>query len=250
MTVEKHLADCILACSRAVAAQFAGAAAIVATVYPPIGEAYASGDRDRLRTRFAMAPDAPVIASVGYLTKGRGQGLVVRAMPAILERFPDARYLIAGEAFARPQDQAYREWLVALIDRLGLGDSVILAGHVERVADVYAGADVVVNPARVAESFGRVPFEAAVAGRPSVVTRVGASAELLRDGESALIVPPEDEGALARAIVRLLDSPPLGERLVASAREVVERELRPERSLAGFQRAVAETATRRSGHRS
>jgi GT2 family glycosyltransferase/glycosyltransferase involved in cell wall biosynthesis len=243
------LADCILACSRAVARQFAGAEAIVATVYPPIGDAYASGDRDRLRARFAIAFEAPVIASVGYLTEGRGQGLVVRAMPAILERFPDARYLIAGEAFARPQDRAYRERLVALIDQLGLGDSVILAGHVERIADVYAAADVVVNPARVEESFGRVPFEAAVAGRASVVTRVGASAELLRDGESALIVPPDDEGALERAIVRLLDSPALGERLAASARQVIDRELRPERSLAGFQRAVAETAARRSVRR-
>ncbi|MQA75262.1 MAG: glycosyltransferase [Solirubrobacterales bacterium] len=241
-----RLADGVIACSRAVADQFAGAPATVATVYPPIGDVYASGDGAGLRARFAIAPDAQLIASVGYLTEGRGQDLAVRAMPAILDLFPDARYLIAGEPFARPRDRAYRERLVALIDELGLGPSVILAGHVEPVADLYAGADVVVNPARVSESFGRVAFEAAVAGRPSVVTRVGATTELLRDGESALIVPPEDEAALAGAVVRLLDSPRLAERLATGAREVVDRELRPEHSLAGFQRAVAETLARRS----
>ena len=69
---------------------------------------------------------------------------------------------------------------------------MIVAGHSSDVADLYAAADVIVNPARFNEPFGRVPFEAAIAGKPAVVTRVGAIPELLRDGESALIVEPDD----------------------------------------------------------
>jgi GT2 family glycosyltransferase/glycosyltransferase involved in cell wall biosynthesis len=241
------LADCIVACSPAVARQFAGASALVSTVYPPIGPTYGAGDRDRLRARFATPADAPLIASVGNLTRGRGQDVAVAAMRSVRDRFPDARYLIVGEPFERQKDRAYRERLVSLIEDLGLGGSVILAGHVESVADVYAGADLIVNPARAQESFGRVPFEAAVAGRASVVTEVGAVPELLSDGESALVVPPDDPAALAGAIVRLLDSPQLAERLVAGAREIVDRRLRPEHSMAGFQRAVATTLARSAG---
>ena len=107
-----------------------------------------------------------MIASVGYLTEGRGQDLLIRAMPEILAEHPDARCVIVGDPFPRPQDLAYRQHLVGLIAQLRLQDRVLLAGHVEDVADVYAAADVIVNPARFNEPFGRVPFEAAVAGQP------------------------------------------------------------------------------------
>ena len=236
-----RLAAVIIACSDTVAGQFKEASATVETVYPPVGERYAHGDAARLRERLGIDPEVPVLASVGYLTEGRGQDLLVRAMPAILERLPEARYVLTGDPFPRPQDLAYRDRLVALVDELGLGDSVIVAGHVEEIADVYAAADVVVNPARFNEPFGRVPFEAAVAGRPAVVTRVGAIPELLRDGESALIVEPEDARGLADAVVRALTDPELAARLVEGSREIVASRLTPAHSLAGFQRAVAET---------
>ena len=236
-----RLSAVIVACSDTVAGQFINASAKVETVYPPVGERYSQGDAARLRERFGIDAGAPVLASVGNLTEGRGQDVLVRAMPSILERLPDARYLLAGDPFPRPQDIAYRERLVALVSELGLGDSVIVAGHVEEIADVYAAADVIVNPARFNEPFGRVPFEAAVAGRPAVVTRVGAIPELLRDGVSALIVAPEDPGALADAVVRALSEPELAQRLVDGAREVVDTRLTPAHSLAAFKRAVTET---------
>ena len=182
-----------------------------------------------------------MLASVGYVTEGRGQDVLVRAMPAILERLPDARYVLAGDPFPRPQDIAYRDRLVELIDELGLGESVIVTGHYENVADLYATADVIVNPARFNEPFGRVPFEAAIAGKPAVVTRVGAIPELLRDELSALIVEPDDSAGLAEAVVRVLSEPELASTLVEGAREIVAAQLTPAHSLAGFQRAVAST---------
>jgi glycosyltransferase involved in cell wall biosynthesis len=240
-----RLADGIIACSRAVAKQFAGTPGTeVEVVYPPIADHYGSGDRAGFRSRHSIPAHAPCIAAVGYLTEGRGQEVLIRAMPAVRAAFPDARLVIAGEPFPRPQDLAYRQYLVGLISQLRLGDSVILAGHVDEVADVYAAADLVVNPVRVNEAFGRVPFEAAVAGRPSVVTRVGAVPELLRDGESALIVTPDDAAALAAGVIRLLNDPDLAARLVAGAREVVAERLTPAQSLAGFQRVIAATLAR------
>ena len=234
-----RLADVIIACSHTVAAQFEAAPAQVVTVYPPVGERYREGEGEDVREGLGLAAGAPLLVSVGYLTEGRGQDVLVEAMPAILERLPDAHYLICGDPFPRPRDIAYRDRLLALIGELGLERSVTVSGHVEDVASVYAAADIVVNPARFNEPFGRVPFEAAVAGKPSVVTRVGAIPELLRDGESALIVEPEQPAAIAAAVLRLLDDPALRVHLVAGAMAIVDSRLRAEHSLAGFQRAVA-----------
>jgi glycosyltransferase involved in cell wall biosynthesis len=164
--------------------------------------------------------------------------VLVRAMPEILRREPTARCVIAGDPFPRPQDVAFRERLISLIVELGLEDSVIVSGHVENVGDVYAAADVIVNPARFNEPFGRVPFEAAVAGKPAVVTRVGAIPELLRDERSALIVEPDEPYALALAVVRLFSDAELSARLVEGARAIVANRLTPAHSLAGFRRAV------------
>jgi GT2 family glycosyltransferase/glycosyltransferase involved in cell wall biosynthesis len=233
-----RLSDGIIACSLTVAGQFVQSTARIETVYPPVGGRYATGDGEALREQLGIAADAPVVASIGNLTEGRGQDVLVRAMPEILRREPLARCVIAGDPFPRPQDVAYRERLIELIAELGLEDSVIVAGHVENVGDVYAAADVVVNPARFNEPFGRVPFEAAVAGKPAVVTRVGAIPELLRDERSALIVEPDEPYALALAVVRLLSDPELSARLVDGARAIVANRLTPAHSLAGFRRAV------------
>ena len=237
--VTGRLANAIIACSGAVAGQFERVPSdAIETVYPPVGLRYTGGDAAAFRELHEIAPDAPCVASVGYLTEGRGQDLLIRATPAILRAVADARILIAGDPFPRPQDLAFRQYLQELVDQLGLRDSVILAGHVENVDDLYAAADVVVNPARFNEPFGRVPFEAGIAGTAAVVTRVGAIPELLRNGESALIVEPEDPTGLAQAVIRMLIDAELRQRLAAGAARVATERLTPQQSLAGFQRAV------------
>ena len=236
----------VIACSEAVAAQFAPAADRVEIVYPPIGD-QSGGDGSRLRERLGIPADAPLVAAVGALTEGRGQDLLVAAMPAIGARHPGARLLVVGEAFARPQDLAFRDRLSSQIVDLGLTDAVLMAGRVEEIADVYVAADVIVNPVRASESFGRVAFEAATAGTPAVVTRVGANEELLEHGTSTLAVPPEDPGAIADAVDRLLADRELGAALATGARRIVAEQLRPERSLAGFRRAVEATLERSPG---
>ena len=237
-----RLASGLIACSQVVARQFGQLPpGTVEVVYPPHDDRYRRGDGDAVRDRYGIAPGAPCLVSVGYLTEGRGQDVLIRAMPEILEEFGDAHYLIVGDPFPRPQDLAYRQYLVGLIAQLRLQGSITLTGHLEDVEDAYAAADVIVNPARFNEPFGRVPFEAAIAGKPAVVTRVGAIPELLVDGESALIVEPDEPTEMAAAVIRLLSDPELAGTLVEGAREIIAARLTPEHSLAGFQRSVAWT---------
>ena len=237
--VTGRLAAGIATGSELVAAQFDGAPCRnVEAVYPPVGEKYAGGDPAAARERFEIPAPALLVVAAGSITEGRGQDLLVRALAALRATHPEVRCVIAGAPFERAADRAFAERLSQLVGELGLEDAVTLAGQVEDVPSLFAAADVVVNPARFDEPFGRVAFEAALAGAPAVVTRVGAADELFVDGESALIVAPDDPDAIAAALARLLDDRALGERLVAGARAFAERELTPEASVAGWRRVV------------
>ena len=232
--------------SETVAAQFSGMArGPVRAVYPPVGEQYADGDGAAWRTAHGIDAEAPLVVSAGSITEGRGQDLLARAVAIVSAGRPELRCVIAGAPFDRPQDIEFAARLERLVGELGLEEVIALPGRVEDVPGLFAAADVVVNPARFDEPFGRVPFEAAIAGTPAVVTRVGAADELYRDGESALVVPPEDPAAIATAVARLLDEPELAERLVAAAATFARERLSPEASVEGFRTVVEAVLARR-----
>jgi glycosyltransferase involved in cell wall biosynthesis len=240
--VARSRSDAILCCSDAVARQFGRRAAPLETAYPSIDEQYALGDRAAMRRRLAVPADAPCLVMAGSISRGRGQDVLLRALPGLRERFGDVRVVIAGEPHPRRVDRAYRQELEDLARTLGVGQAVVFAGFVEAMADLYAAADVVVNPARH-EAFGRVAAEALIAGRPAVATAVGGVPEVLRAGVDALLVPPGDADALGAAIGQLLDDPALARRLVAAGAERVRREFTRERALEAFQRAVSLACT-------
>jgi len=243
------LADAVLACSRTVAEQYARSRrAEVAVLYPSIPD-LSGGDGPAFRKRFEIGPDERVVAAVGNVTENRAQDVLIGALPAIRAQVPKARVVIAGAPHPRPQDLAYRDGLGALAERLGVAGAVTFIGHQDDIGDLLAAADVVVNPRRAGEAFGRVPAEALVAGVPVVAAREGAVAEVLRDGETALLVAPGDAAALARATIRMLSDATLRERLVAEGRRDVARRFSPERSLAEFRRVVELVAARAAAPR-
>jgi GT2 family glycosyltransferase/glycosyltransferase involved in cell wall biosynthesis len=229
----------IAAGSRLVAQQFEGMRCpVVEVVYPPVGEEYAGGDGAAARARLGLDPAAPLVIALGSITAGRGQDVLVRAIAAARRTHPEIRCVIAGAPFDRPADREFAELVAATIDELGQREAVTMPGQVTDVAGLLAAADVFVNPARFDEPFGRAAFEAAMAGAPAIVSRVGAANELFADGRSALLVAPDRPDELAASITRLLDDPDLGVGLVARARAFAERELAPEASVAGWRRVV------------
>ena len=129
----------------------------------------------------------------------------------------------------------------ALVEDLGLGSAVVFAGFVNKTADLYAAADVVVNPARFPEPFGRVALEALVAGRPFIGSRVGAIPDVIRDGVDGLLVEPGDPGELADAIIRLGQDGELRKRLVKQGQSHVRETFDETRATAAFADFVNET---------
>lgn len=240
LRLHRSLADALVCCSRRVAAQFGPRGrARVETIYPGVAPA-AAGDGRAFRARLGLGPDAPLIAAVGNVTVGRGQDLLIRAMVRIGAHHPAATCVVVGATQPRGADREYRAGLERLAREQGVAGRVAFTDFVEQIADVYAAADVVVNPARFPEPFGRVAPEALLAGCPVVAANVGGVPEVLADGRDALLVRPEDPDALAGSILRLLEDHELVAQLVEAGRARILSEFSEERGADAFERLAAE----------
>ncbi|HEX6198806.1 MAG TPA: glycosyltransferase, partial [Thermoanaerobaculia bacterium] len=139
---------------------------------------------------------------------------------------PEVTWEVVGEGSLRGE-------LEGEIDRRGLAGAVRLAGALpeDEVARRLARADLFVLPSVVApdgqmEGIPVALMEAMAAGRPVVASRLSGIPELVADGETGLLVPPGDAGAVAAAVARLLEEPGLGARLGEAGRRRVAEEFR------------------------
>jgi glycosyltransferase involved in cell wall biosynthesis len=174
-----------------------------------------------------VAPDAVVLLAVARLTAQKGLDVAIRALPAIREREPRAELVVLGEG---PD----RDALERLAAELGIADAVHLLGRVPDVAAWLRRADVLVHPARW-EGFGLALLEAMLASLPVVATRVSSIPEIVVDGETGILVEPEDPQALAAAVARALEGAGgLGAAGLARARSEFSVARMAERTLAVY----------------
>lgn len=178
------------------------------------------GREGELRRRFGVG-DAPLILTFARLTPRKGQDVVIRAMPRILERHPRVRYVVAGGGDDGPR-------LQALAAEAGVTDAVVFTGRVDEV-DKLALLDlcaVYVLPSREeaqrVEGLGIALLEAAARGKPLVAGRHGGVPEVVEDGANGWLVDPLDPAAVADAVLRLLGDPAAAAAMGARGREKVE----------------------------
>lgn len=174
------------------------------------------------------APDPAVLERAGvgfFLIVGRmaaterykGHDQVLAALP------PGARLVVAGDGDDRPR-------LSAQAAELGVADRVFFTGFVSEatLAELYQRCGAFTMPSR-GEGFGLVYLEAMRAGKPCVAARGSAAEEIVADGETGLLVDPEDAQELARALARLLGSPDGARRMGEAGRELWRREFGADR---------------------
>jgi len=153
------------------------------------------------------------VGCVGRLEAPKGGETLVRAFA---EAFPGGKetLLFAGEG-------SFRDALRRETEALGLADRCAFLGRLahEAVSGFLRSVDALAVPTLHAEPFGLVAVEAAACGRPVVASAIGGLGEIVRDGETGLLVPPGDVPALARALRRLAVDPGLRQRLGRAARE-------------------------------
>jgi glycosyltransferase involved in cell wall biosynthesis len=153
------------------------------------------------RRELGISPAAPVVGIVARLAPARGHLALVEAFAQVHTAIPAARLLIVGKGEFRPN-------IERRIRAFGLADAVVFGGcREDDLPEILAAMDVVVLLAPGSEGSCRAALEAMAAGKAVIAARVGALQDIVLDGETGLLIAPQDHVALAYAISRLLRAP-------------------------------------------
>ena len=202
-------------------------------------------DRAGLRSRLGLPDDRPVVGCFGRIRAQKGTDAFVDAMLHVMADGVACHAVVMGRAV--DTDAAF---LAALRDRVraaGETHRFTFAAEVPvwAMPDWYRALDLFVAPQRW-EGFGLTPLEAMACGVPVVATRVGAFEELVADGETGLLVPPGDVGALAGAIEAILRDGARGASMGRAGRRRAEASFRIEdeaTALVALYRSLVATAS-------
>jgi glycosyltransferase involved in cell wall biosynthesis len=197
---------------------------------PPAGY-----DRARQRARWGIGPDDWLLAYFGFLNVGKGGETLIRALAELVRAGRPVHLLMVGGAVGSsdPTNLAYLARIEALIGELGLADRVRWTGFTsaEEVSANLLATDCAVLPYREGASLRHGSLMAALAhGLPIVSTQLPAEVRgaagtfpLLQDGESALLVPPDDPAQVAAAVTAMMQNPALRARLGQVALDLARR---------------------------
>ncbi len=164
------------------------------------------------RGRLGLPDDGPIVTFVGKLVPRKGVDTLIEAI-GILGRRPAGAPLLVAAGIGEMRPQLERR-----AAELGVGDRVRFVGKIahDEVGWWMSAGDVFVLPS-LSEGLPTVVCEAMNCGRPVVATAVDGTPEIVRDGETGILVPPSDPAALAEALARILDDGALAEAMSRAA---------------------------------
>jgi glycogen synthase len=171
------------------------------------------------RERKPRGPGEPLrLLYVGGLWEGKGPQTAVRALGVLRRSGLTALHLdVCGTG-----TPGFLEWLNAIVREEDVAGQITFHGFVDRtvVRGFCQSHDLLIFPSQWDEPFAAVPVEAMSTGMAVVATTAGGTPEALTDGETGLLVPPADPGAMAQAIRRLAENAELRLRLGRAAAQV------------------------------
>jgi glycosyltransferase involved in cell wall biosynthesis len=170
-----------------------------------------------IRNELGIIRNAKLIAMIALFRPLKGAEILIEALAEIVPRHPDVYCLLVGGG----ERESYMSQLARLSRRRGLEDRTIFTGFREDISSILPGTDVVVHPSLFGEGLPLAILEAMAAARPVIASAVGGIPEIIHNGETGLLVPPNSVQALAKAISALLENPEQASKLGANARSLV-----------------------------
>lgn len=216
-TIEWLLTDAVVAVSRDTARQSPASGVVdISVIYNGVDPPAPKRTRAEVRAELGLG-EGPVALHVANFLPVKGHDILVRALAEVKARGVRLTVVTAGDGVERAP-------IEALASSLGLGpEHVRFLGFRSDVPDLLAAADFFVLPSRM-EGLPLAVLEAMSHGLPIVTTRIGGNPEVVTDGEHGLLVPIEDPGALAAALVRFAEDPGLRRKLGEAGRARVASE--------------------------
>jgi glycosyltransferase involved in cell wall biosynthesis len=171
-------------------------------------------DHGAVRREFGFPADALIVSTIGALHPRKSHELFIEAAARVSAAAPRARFLVIGEGELLDE-------LRRLANARGLDGRLVFTGVRDDVARLLSATDVYIKPGVVEGFIGITVLEALALGKPVIAFETEDVKLALTDGETGLIVPNGDVPALADAIVHLLASPELGQRLGIAGQQIV-----------------------------
>jgi glycosyltransferase involved in cell wall biosynthesis len=201
-------------------------------------------DLDRQSPSSEPAVDArPLVLYVGRLERRKGTQYLLQAIPAVVEAVPEARFHLVGKDTGdAPGGTDYRQYFAGIATPEAQA-ATTFRGFVDADAleEEYRSCDVFVAPS-LFESFGLIHLEAMARGKPVDAFRAAATPEIVADGETGILVEPEDSAGLAEALIRLLQAPETARMMGQHGRERAEREFSLDQMVKGSLAVYSEVA--------
>ncbi len=177
-----------------------------------------------LRRELGISPELPVAGFVGQIIERKGIPDLVASIPLVTRQLPQVKFLFVGEGILQ-------EFLLAKARELGVAERVIFTGFRRDIPAVMKAIDVLLLPS-IVEGFGYVLIEAMAAAKPVVATNVSSIPEIVRHGETGLLVEVHAPQQLAQALVTILKDERLRQSMGEKGRELVLEKFTRDRMLA------------------
>lgn len=161
---------------------------------------YPMEDAPSIRTELGIDEKALVVGTVSSLTPHKGHEYLIQAASLVKEELPSAKFLIVGDGPLRTE-------LEDQVKNFSAHPFIMFTGTRKDVPKILSVMEVFVLPSSSREGLGIAIIEAMAAEKPVVATDIGGIPEAVKKGETGFLVPPGDPGALAKAIIELLQNP-------------------------------------------
>jgi glycosyltransferase involved in cell wall biosynthesis len=182
------------------------------------------GDGSAFRREFGIPSAAPLFAIVAMLRDEKGHRTLLHAARKVLRKHPDARFAVVGGPVASDSiELELREILRENFSGLD-PQPVVMTGFREDIANVMRAIDCLVVPSAEEAQTLVIP-QAFATGKPVIGSRVGGIPELVEEGVTGLLIPPQDPAALAAAMDTIIAQPVMAASLAQAGYDLAHREL-------------------------
>lgn len=173
------------------------------------------------RRKLGLPDDAFIVGHIARICPEKGQHTLIDAMARVAKTHSEVYALIAGNIADHISD-AFLMSLKQRVREQGLCERIIFTGFVDNIIELYADLDLVILPS-LFEPFGRTLIEAMAMEKPVIAAAVGGPLEVVVEGETGFLVPPNDPDKLAEALLKILQDKELAKRLGENGKERVKR---------------------------
>ena len=156
-------------------------------------------DGAAVRAHLGISPDAPLFGAIGRLVVQKNHAMLIRAAAEIVRSLPNARFLVVG-------DGPLRSELEDQVRKAGLIPAMLFPGLRSDIPAVLSALDVLVFTSKW-EGLPRALLEGMATGKPVVATAVDGVTDVMVDGVTGLLTPPDDTEAFVRACLKLIEQP-------------------------------------------